>query len=47
VIRVDLPFVQSVVTLSGYAVEVAAATGADIGEQAAAPMLESTWTPSL
>jgi len=31
VIRVDLPFVQSVVALSGYAVEVAAATGVDIG----------------
>ena len=47
VIRVDLPFVQSVVALSGYAVEVAAATGVDIGEQATVPMLESTWTQSL
>jgi hypothetical protein len=46
-IRVDLPFVQSVVALSGYAVEVADATGVEIGEQAAAPTPGSTWTPSL
>lgn len=47
VIRVDLPFVQSVVMLSGYAVEVAAATGIENSGQATAPMLESRWTPSL
>lgn len=47
VIRVDLPFVQSVVVLSGYAVEVASASGIENGEQAAAPALDAAWTPSL